>query len=68
MKIRVTGTSEECAAAQKFYRLLGQEQDVKCCTVSKPYPNRGAVNQYRVYVDIEYKDGTSPLMHALQSP
>lgn len=68
MKIRVTGTSEECAQAQEFYRQLGKEPGVKFCTVSKPYPNRGALNQYRVYVEIEYKDSTSPLMRAVQSP
>ena len=66
MKIRVTGTSEEWAAAQAFYRELGKDPDVKYCTVSKPYPNRGDVNQYRVYVDIEYKDGAAPLHRLLE--
>lgn len=65
MQIRVTGTSEECAAAQEFYRQLGQEPDVKYCTVSKPYPNRGSINQFRVYVNIEYKDGAEPLQRLL---
>lgn len=68
MKIRIMGTSEECAVAQAFYRELGNEPGVKFCTVSNPYPNCGSVNQYRVYVEIEYKDGETPLMRALQSP
>lgn len=68
MKIRVMGTSAECAAAQEYYREIGQDPDVKYCSVSKPYPNRGDVNQYRVYINIDYKDDTAPLMDAIQSP
>ena len=32
MKIRIMGTSEECVAAQAFYRELGNEPGVKFCT------------------------------------
>ena len=67
MKIRVMGTSEECAAAQQFYWELAHTADVKSCTVSKPCPNRGSLNQYRVYIDIEYKDGAEPLQRLLES-
>lgn len=66
MKIRIWGTSEECAAAQDFYRALGRQPDVKFCTVSQLYSNRGAVNQYRVYVEIEYRDGAEPLQRLLE--
>jgi len=68
MQIRVMGTSEECAQAQEFYRMLGRDPDVKYCTVSELYPNRRSVNQYRVYVNIDYKDGAKPYDNLLQSP
>ena len=68
MKIRVTGPSDECAAAQQFYRERGKDAAVKSCTVSRPYANRGSTNQYRVYVEIEYKDGAEPRFRLLQSP
>ena len=66
MKIRIWGTSEECAAAQQYYRALGREPGVKSCTVSRRYLNRGSTNQYRVYVDIEYKSDVTPSMRALE--
>lgn len=55
MKIRIMGTKEECRQAQEFYRRLGQQDEVSYCSVSEPYPNRGSVGLYRVYVDIQYK-------------
>lgn len=67
MKIRIWGTSEECAAAQRFYKELGRDPYVKSCSVSRLYPNRGSTNQYRVYVEIEYKDGAEPLHRLLES-
>ena len=56
MKIRIWGTSEECAAAQQYYRALGREPGVKSCTVSRMYPN----------VYIEYKSDVAPSMRALE--
>lgn len=67
MKIRITGTLEECVQAQSFYNELGKDSAVKFCTVSRPYLNRGSTNQYRVYVEIEYKDGAEPLHRLLES-
>lgn len=68
MKIRIWGTKDECAQAQSFYNLLGQDPAVKFCTVSRMYPNRGSTNQFRVYVEIEYKDGSIPMRPALTEP
>lgn len=59
MKIRVMGTMDECKQAQDFYRKLGSQSNVKYCTVSTPYQNRGGVGLYRVYVDIAYNDGSN---------
>ena len=67
MKIRIWGTSEECAQARSFYNELGKDPAVKFCTVSRAYPNRGSTNQYRVYVEIEYRDGSEPLHRLLES-
>ena len=67
MKIRIMGTSEECELAQGFYRELSKDPAVKSSSVSNLYPNRGSTNQYRVYVEIEYKDGAEPRHHLLES-
>lgn len=54
MKIRVTGTASECAAAKDYYLALGEDENVKSVEVSRPYPNRDSVNVYRVYITVEY--------------
>lgn len=59
MKIRVMGTKAECEQAQRFYNVFGQSENVLSCSVSALYPNRGSVNQYRVYVDIVCMDDTN---------
>ncbi len=56
MKIRVMGTADECKQAQDFYRRIGRQSNIRACSVSEPYPNRGSSGLYRVYVDIEYND------------
>ncbi|MDY4592731.1 MAG: hypothetical protein SO434_04960 [Eubacteriales bacterium] len=56
MKIRIMGTQEELAAAERYYRGLEQEPNVKYVSVSRLYPNRGSNMLFRLYVDIEYKD------------
>lgn len=56
MKIRVMGTKAECEQAQCFYSAFGKGANVNYCTVSGLYPNRGSINQYRVYVEIVCKD------------
>lgn len=68
MKIRVWGTENECKQAQRFYNMLTQDEDVRFCTVSRLYPNRGSVNQYRVYIEIEYKSDANAYGKLLQSP
>lgn len=54
MKIRVMGTKEECEQAQRYYLSLGNTDGVKSVSVSTLYSNRGSVNIYRVYIDVEY--------------
>lgn len=58
MKIRVWGTQEECKQAKNFYKQFAKNENIKSCTVSDLYANRNSVNQYRVYIEIEYKDET----------
>ena len=59
MKIRVMGTKAECEQAQRFYNHFAQCENVSHCTASGLYPNRGSVNQYRVYIEIACKDETT---------
>lgn len=54
MKIRVMGTKEECEQAQRYYLSLGNTDGVKSVSVSTLYSNRGSVNIYRVYIEVEY--------------
>lgn len=56
MKIRVMGTASECEAARSYYLSLGEQENVKSVEVSRPYPNRDSVNQFRVYITVEYYD------------
>ena len=59
MKIRVMGTKAECDQALRFYEAFGYGENVISCSVSGMYPNRGSVNQYRVYVEVICKDETN---------
>ena len=54
MKIRITGTSEELMLAKDYYISLSQDRFIKSISISKPYKNRNSINQYRLYIDIEY--------------
>lgn len=55
MKIRVSGTKAECKLAQEYYKEFAQNNEcIKDYFISKLYPNRGASNLYRVYIDINY--------------
>lgn len=56
MKIRITGTKDECELAKSYYLELGKQENVKSVEVSRFYPNRDSVNQYRVYVTVEYHE------------
>lgn len=59
MKLRVMGTADECKQAQEFYRRLSRQSNVRFCTVSELYANRGSIGYYRAYIEIEYKDGSN---------
>lgn len=56
MKIRIMGTKDECELARKYYRELEKDANVKKVVVSDPYANRGSSTEFRVYVDIEYRE------------
>ena len=55
MKIRITGTSDELTLAKDYYNSLSKEDYVNSLSISQFYKNRNSINQYRLYVDIEYK-------------
>ena len=59
MKIRIMGTKEELEVAKEYYSGLSKEDYVKTITISDFYPNRISGNQYRLYIDIEYKNLTN---------
>lgn len=59
MNIRITGTEEELEVAKDYYQSLSKEDYVKTITISDFYPNRISGNQYRLYIDIEYKNLTN---------
>lgn len=56
MKIRITGTKEELATAEAYYRSIEKDEGVKYVSISRPYANRGSETLFRLYVDIEYRD------------
>lgn len=55
MKIRIMGTREECEQAQRYYSQFLNSDMVNHCSISRLYPNRNSVNQYRIYIDISSK-------------
>lgn len=59
MNIGVMGTLYECKQAQEFYKLLGRQSIVRSCTVSEPYLVRPCSVYYRIYIEIEYRDGVN---------
>lgn len=67
MKIRITGTKQECEQAQDYYGNFGRNNElVKSCTASNLYPNRNSINQYRVYIDIECIDFNQAMSNQLK--
>ena len=52
MKIRIMGTQEECEQARRYYSQFLNSDIVSHCSISRLYPNRNSVNQYRMYIDI----------------
>lgn len=54
MKIRVTGTKNECLAAMGYYRELEKDSNVKYVQISTLYPNGGSNTVFRLYVEVEY--------------
>ena len=59
MKIRIMGTEEELKVAKEYYSGLTKEDYIKSVTISDFYPNRNSYNQYRLYIEIEYKNLTN---------
>jgi hypothetical protein len=59
MKIRLTGTEEECA--KLAFLLRYGPPDLEVVEVSPPYPNRGDSTQVRVYLEARFPDGLPPL-------
>lgn len=55
MKIRITGTRDECDVAAAYYRKLETDPNVRWLQVSKPYANRGSTTLFRIYVEVEYE-------------
>ena len=58
IKIRISGTRDECLLATEYYKELEKSEDIRSVTISKLYPNRGSNTIFRLYVDIEYKSTT----------
>lgn len=56
MKIRVTGTKEECEALQEYF--LKNLSSVTDYSVSRLYPNRNS-NLFRIYVDVTLHSDSS---------
>lgn len=56
MKIRISGTKEELAMAEAYYRSMEKDEGVKYVSISRPYANRGSETLFRLYVDLEYRD------------
>jgi len=54
MKIRITGTKEECQAAAEIYTAMMGNPNIKSLEISSLYPNRAPSNLYRIYIDIGY--------------
>ncbi len=55
MKIRVTGTKEECILAQEYYKeYVANNKCIKDYSISRLYANRGNSNLYSVYIYINY--------------
>jgi len=62
MKIRVMGTMPECQMAKDYYSSLRGQESVKSVSVSEFYPNRGSMEIYRVYIEIEYYEVAEPVV------
>lgn len=54
MKIRIIGTSEECAAAREYYSGLEKQENVQSVSISRLFPCRDSNALYRLYVEINY--------------
>ncbi|GEM_PF-1817899 len=54
MKIRIIGTSEECAAAREYYSGLEKQENVQSVSISRLYFCRDSRSQYRLYVEVNY--------------
>ena len=57
--LRVVGTPAECARLTFLLRL--GPPDLQVVEVSPPYPNRGASQQVRVYLEVRFPEGLAPV-------
>ena len=58
MKIRIIGTSGECAAAREYYSGLEKQENVQSVSISRLYPCRDSNALYRLYVEVSYYAAT----------
>ena len=65
MKLRITGTKDECLLAQEYYRALEHQDNVKYVEVTKLYPNRGSNKLFRVYIEVMYVSETEELQRLI---
>lgn len=66
MKLRVTGTRDECEIARAYYSALEAQANVKYVSVSTLYPNRNSNKLFRVYIEIEYRSETEEMNRLLK--
>jgi hypothetical protein len=69
MKIRLMGTAAECARLTFLLRFGPPELEV--VEIGPPYPNRGASELVRVYVEVRFPEGLPPVdrtFYSLTSP
>ena len=69
MKIRLMGTAADCARLAFLLRYGPPELEV--VEISPPYPNRGASELVRVYVEVRFPEGLPPVdrtFYSLTSP
>lgn len=55
MEIRVIGTKEECETLRKNYLIIEKAENVESVTVSKLYPCRNSLDNFRLYINVKYK-------------
>jgi hypothetical protein len=65
VKLRLMGTQAECA--RLTFLLRYGPPDLAVLEVSRPYPNRGASQQVRVYLEAHFPQGLAPVERTFYS-